>query len=307
MMSSTTTVTVTNPPSTNTQRSPPQTMSLATGLPEQHCPNCDYTIQILSPSLEQAQSALQAAQSQIEDLQSQVRLLNEKASAAVDRWADYEDELALLRSQLEKQNNAINHQQRESGSSNTTVSTATSPGRSSFLPAGAANRLSALLGGGHGRKPLPATPPRQLSPLRRPGRPVTPNEGTEQARDVDELMVALSREQFLRREAEGRLSETSKEVEELSVSLFEQANEMVATERRARAELEKRIEELERRDRDRCWRLERLESCCERIEHVRGLLREVEEVRTDGEKEDSWIRETEVDTVDEEKEVTAVR
>lgn len=281
-------------------------MSLSPGPPEQHCPNCNYTIHILSPSLEQAESALLSAQSQIEDLQSQVRLLNEKASAAVDRWADYEDELARLRAQLEKQNNVINHQQRESSSSNTTVSTATSPGRASFLPVGAANRLSALLGGGHGRKPLPAPPPRQPSPLPKTGRPTTPLEGMDRDRDVDELMAALSRERFLRREAEGRLSETSKEVEELSVSLFEQANEMVATERRARAELERRIEVLERRDRDRCWRLERLDGCCERIERVRGLLEEVDRARVDGEKGEGEVRETEPDAMGREKELAAV-
>jgi hypothetical protein len=125
-------------------------------------------------------------------------------------------------------------------------------------------------------------------------------------RDVDELMAALSREQFLRREAEGRLSETSKEVEELSVSLFEQANEMVATERRARAELERRIEVLDRRDRDRCWRLERLEGCCERIERVRGLLEEVDRARVDGEKGEGEVRETEPDAMGREKELAAV-
>jgi chromosome segregation ATPase len=280
-------------------------MSLSSGPPEQHCPNCNYTIHLLSPSLEQAESALLAAQSQIEDLQSQVRLLNEKASTAVDRWADYEDELGRLRAQLEKQSNSINHQQRESSSSNTTVSTATSPGRSSFLPVGAANRISAFLGGGNGRKPLPATPPRHPSPLAQTRLPPTPMEGTDRDRDVDELMAALSREQFLRREAEGRLSETSKEVEELSVSLFEQANEMVATERRARAELESRIEVLERRDRDRCWRLERLEGCCERIERVKGLLGEAEAARLDHEKVEGETSETELDVVDGETELAA--
>lgn len=80
----------------------------------------------------------------------------------------------------------------------------------------------------------------------------------------------------MRREAEGRLNETSREVEELSVSLFEQANEMVATERRARAELEERIEVLERKDRDKRWRLERLEACVGRIERVREVLEETE-------------------------------
>ena len=72
-----------------------------------------------------------------------------------------------------------------------------------------------------------------------------------------DLLSALSREQALRAEAEGRLSETSREVEELSASLFEQANEMVATERRARARLEQRVGELERREADKRRRLER--------------------------------------------------
>jgi BMFP domain-containing protein YqiC len=58
------------------------------------------------------------------------------------------------------------------------------------------------------------------------------------------------------------------------VSLFEQANEMVASERRARAKLEERVEVLERRELDKRRRLERLESAVGRIERVRGLLRE---------------------------------
>ena len=73
-------------------------------------------------------------------------------------------------------------------------------------------------------------------------------------------------------EAEGRLNETSKEVEELSVTLFEQANEMVASERRARAKLEERVEMLERREGEKRKRLERLEGAMVRIERVRGLL-----------------------------------
>jgi hypothetical protein len=88
----------------------------------------------------------------------------------------------------------------------------------------------------------------------------------------DELLVALSKEQALRQAAEGRLSETSKEVEELSVQLFSQANEMVAEERRARAQLEERVEMLEKRDIEKRRRLERLESAMQRIERVRELL-----------------------------------
>ena len=49
---------------------------------------------------------------------------------------------------------------------------------------------------------------------------------------------------------------------------------MVATERKARAKLEERVEVLERRDGEKRKRLEVLESRMARIERVRGLLRE---------------------------------
>ena len=92
--------------------------------------------------------------------------------------------------------------------------------------------------------------------------------------DAQDLIAALTREKSLRKEAEGKLTATSREVEELSVSLFEQANEMVATERRARAALEERVGELERRDREKARRLERLEKAMGRIERVKVLLNE---------------------------------
>lgn len=62
------------------------------------------------------------------------------------------------------------------------------------------------------------------------------------------------------------------EIEELSVQLFSQANEMVAEERRARARLEERVETLERRDRDKMARLDRLEKAVERVERVKKML-----------------------------------
>ncbi len=87
-----------------------------------------------------------------------------------------------------------------------------------------------------------------------------------------DLKAALSREQALRQQAEGKLSEANGELEELSAQLFQQANEMVATERRARAKLEERVEMLERRDREKRKRLERLEGAVERIQRVRNML-----------------------------------
>jgi predicted RNase H-like nuclease (RuvC/YqgF family) len=86
------------------------------------------------------------------------------------------------------------------------------------------------------------------------------------------LVAALTREQALRQAAEKKLDEGSGELEELSAQLFMQANEMVATERKARAKLEERVEVLEKRDTEKRKRLERLEGAVQRIERVRGLL-----------------------------------
>jgi low affinity Fe/Cu permease len=72
--------------------------------------------------------------------------------------------------------------------------------------------------------------------------------------------------------AEVKLDEGSRELEELSQQLFEQANEMVATERRARAKLEERVKILEQRDVEKRKRLDRVEAALTRIERVRNLL-----------------------------------
>jgi len=95
-------------------------------------------------------------------------------------------------------------------------------------------------------------------------RPSTPRESL--------LQSQLAREQTLRSEAESKVSQLSSEMEELSALLFQQANEMVAAERRARARLEERVEVLEAREREKRTRLERLERAVGRIERVRGLL-----------------------------------
>lgn len=58
------------------------------------------------------------------------------------------------------------------------------------------------------------------------------------------------------------------------MQLFSQANEMVADERRARAKLEERVELLERRDREKMGRLERLEKAVSRIDRVKAMLKD---------------------------------
>ena len=92
-------------------------------------------------------------------------------------------------------------------------------------------------------------------------------------RDNAELLTMLTREQSLRQAAESRVSETNEELEELSAQLFTEANEMVATERKARAKLEERVAVLERRDKEKRTRLEVLESRLGRIERVREMLK----------------------------------
>jgi hypothetical protein len=47
---------------------------------------------------------------------------------------------------------------------------------------------------------------------------------------------------------------------------------MVATERKARAKLEERIEVLERKDKDKMARLDRLEKAVSRIDRVKAIL-----------------------------------
>ncbi|KAK1986616.1 ribosomal protein L32 [Colletotrichum cereale] len=228
---------------------PLPTLSLSTDRSEQHsCPSCGVVIE--------PPPALLEAQSRIADLEAQVRLLNQKAAAAIDRWADYEDELTRLRiatSQTSTSPPAV------IAAPLPAPAPTPSPTRTSFL-SGGANRLSQLLSP-RGMKSTPN--------LRAPSPPAVDTGNPASTQDLRE---ALSREQNLRLAAENRLSTTSQEVEELSVSLFEQANEMVATERRARARLEERVETLEKRDQDKLRRLERLEGAVGRIERVRSLL-----------------------------------
>ena len=87
-----------------------------------------------------------------------------------------------------------------------------------------------------------------------------------------DLVEQLEKERALRAKAEERAREVDVEIEELSVQLFSQANEMVASERKARAKLEARVEQLEKKEKDKAARLERLESAVSRIDRVKAML-----------------------------------
>lgn len=303
------------------------------------CPNCGTDLSLTfpgnktlpsTPPISSPTEDLAAAQAQIDDMHAQIRLLNTKATAAVDRWADYEDELASLRAEL----NTAKQRERETAaakrSSGTTMTTTTTPQtptitasptspRTTGSPgmgfaAAATNRISALLSrkstpnlkalpgvpnhnqhSSYGGASLLPTPPvsgghhTSYSTSALPGTFPTPRSPLSGGRggsfidtpplsSTEDLLDALTREQQLRLAAEAKMNDTSREVEELSVTLFEEANEMVATERREKAQLKERVNELERRDREKKVRLERLEGAVGRIERVRSMLEAKTEV-----------------------------
>ena len=164
----------------------------------------------------------------------------------MDKLADYEDELRQLRAEQtpldgSQTEAAISPEDGRQILDNTA--------RASFLPI--QSRLSSYL-----------VTQKSTSNLQNSASPPS----------TSDLVAALTREQSLRQAAEGKLNQASGELEELSAQLFQQANEMVAAERKARAKLEARIEVLERRDVEKRKRLERLESAVKRIERVRALL-----------------------------------
>ena len=182
-------------------------------------------------------------------LEIEVSLLSVLMDVLVDKLADYEDELRQLKSSSQNDQNLSIPPQSPSRPSSAPGS---HPSRTN-LPA----RLSNLL------------PSSRRATSQLPDPPLTPGHLPSKSAD---LLTLLTKEQTLRQAAESRVSQTNDELEELSAQLFTEANEMVATERKARAKLEERVAILEGRDKEKRSRLEMLESRLGRIERVRGLL-----------------------------------
>lgn len=126
-------------------------------------------------------------------------------------------------------------------------------------------RGSATPTSGSGPTPCPSTSPKGHQIIRQHTSPASTDNSSE-------LQDALTREQGLRKAAETQLTQANTELEELTVQLFSQANEMVAQERKARAKLEERVAVLERRDIEKRSRLERLEKAMARVDRLRALV-----------------------------------
>lgn len=86
------------------------------------------------------------------------------------------------------------------------------------------------------------------------------------------MQIALRHESLLRQQAEERALAGGRELEDLTAQLFEEANRMVAEERRAKAKLESRLKVFEEREEGRRGKLEMIEAAQVRIERVQTLL-----------------------------------
>lgn len=86
------------------------------------------------------------------------------------------------------------------------------------------------------------------------------------------LEEQLQLEKSAREQAEEKVANMALELEELSQSLFEEANAMVKTEREKCARLEARLQTMESREEDKRRRLTELEKAIGRITRVRNLL-----------------------------------
>lgn len=168
----------------------------------------------------------------------------------MEKWADYEDEIQRLRAQNRAAVDPARSVTPPNSTSDEPVGSG-SPSKSYYIP----DRLSSFL------SPRKSTANLQAAVGQRPASPTT-----------TELAAALAKEQSLRQAAEKKLDGSSAELEELSSQLFSEANEMVATERKARFKLEQRIEILEKRDVEKRTRLDKLEGAMSRIERVREIL-----------------------------------
>ncbi|THY26111.1 hypothetical protein D6D00_05761 [Aureobasidium pullulans] len=193
----------------------------------------------------------------VASLEQQVAHLTQKGVEAADQLANYEEEIRNLKTQANPRVDsplgivAPTQQPVQSLSRNSSITS----GKFSFL-----TRTSSLT---TTSKPLPKTSATSKS---------SPMAPAPSSAVLTDLQQALAKETKARVAAEKKYHELEQELEDLSATLFEQANEMVAKERKEKAKLEERIKVLEERDALSRKRLEMVEGALGRIERVRKLL-----------------------------------
>ena len=201
-------------------------------------------------------------------LETQVQLLTEQSMAAATKLANYEEEIHRLRSaqkasavtsptitttSTESATAAESGQSTSPHAHSQSLDGLLTSSTTAARPTALTRFASFTLGSGASatKAPLP-----------------TPNGSV----NLSDLQRDLARERAARGEAERKVDQANDELEDLSAQLFEEANEMVATERRARSKLEERIVVLEQRDKEKSKRLERIEGALKRLERVKALL-----------------------------------
>ncbi|CAL5873291.1 uncharacterized protein PFLUO_LOCUS7562 [Penicillium psychrofluorescens] len=230
--------------------SPTAMTSVATRTSEKQCPTCGG---------DGSEHSAEEAQRRIQDLEGQVRDLMEHASITVGQLAEYEEQVSRLRSCA---NQAATGTPRSSSEAQAQVQA--QQGRLATLTSLLPSYRRSSNNSNSNNAPVPTTP---TGPP-----PYAVQQSPASSESTSELQDALTREQSLRKAAESQLTQASTELEELTVQLFSQANEMVAQERKARVRLEERVAVLERRDVEKRSRLERLEKAMARVERLRALV-----------------------------------
>jgi hypothetical protein len=177
-----------------------------------------------------------------------------------DRLAEYEEEIRNLKTSQNPRNDSA----LDFIAAHPFPAPPTSLSRNSSIASGKFSFLTRTSSLTNTTKPLPKTPAKN-SPMA-PASPPSPT--------VSELRIALAAETSRRIAAEKKFKDLETELEDLSATLFEQANEMVATERKEKAKLEARLKILEERDALGQKRLEMVEAALVRIERVKKLLGE---------------------------------
>ncbi|KAF3902731.1 hypothetical protein AA313_de0202642 [Arthrobotrys entomopaga] len=252
------------------------------------CKNCGIAITFDSEAEFPKEARLR-----IEELEEQVKELSLRAVMAAEQLAQTQKEMFDLRRKSESASSATSVPTAlnttstpappadQTPKSPSTASTNGSFNRQNMTATlqstykASAQRLNQLFTYRTG--PTNGTPLRQTSEMPPPvERPPTPpelfNRASMESQQLDNLSNALCEERRGREMAEKQLAAVKNELEELSMNLFETANEMVATEKKTNSKLQERILILERRDQEKRVRLERLEQGLDRIGRVRGML-----------------------------------
>ncbi|KAI4765420.1 hypothetical protein E4T52_01775 [Aureobasidium sp. EXF-3400] len=191
-------------------------------------------------------------------LEAQVASLTRKDVESADRIAEYEEEIRNLKTSQNPRNDSA----LDFIAAHPFPAPPTSLSRNSSITSGKFSFLTRTSSLTNTTKPLPKTPAKN-SPMA-PASPPSPA--------ISELQAALAAETSRRIAAEKKFKDLETELEDLSATLFEQANEMVATERKEKAKLEERLKVLEERDAVGQKRLEMVENALTRIERVKKLL-----------------------------------